>query len=233
MTWIDRISLFEPLDYGALALLLVVWLGIGWRIEWTGGRRSVSLLMAEYRREWMRQMTDRDNRIFDSQILSMLRQGTAFFASACMIAIGGAFALIGNADVVAGVGNDLRLTDEPAIVWELKLAVVLVLLANAFLKLVWAKRLFGYCAVLMASVPNDGTAPGAAHRADQAAEINISAARSFNRGLRAIYFAMTASAWLFGPIALVIATLFTLAVLLRREFMSNSRAALIEGLAPQ
>ena len=28
-----NLDLFDPLDYAALALLLVIWLGIGWRIE--------------------------------------------------------------------------------------------------------------------------------------------------------------------------------------------------------
>ena len=31
----------------------------------------------------------------------------------------------------------------------------MALLANGFLKFVWAVRLFGYCAIVMASTPND------------------------------------------------------------------------------
>ncbi|MGX9356064.1 DUF599 domain-containing protein [Roseobacteraceae bacterium S113] len=230
MTWIERISLFGALDAVAVALLFSVWIGMNWLIDNSGKRRSVSQLMAEYRREWMRQMTDRDNRIFDSQTMAMLRQGTAFFASACMIAIGGTFALIGNADLVAGLGNDLLLSNTPAIVWEFKLVIVLFFLTNAFLKFVWANRLFGYCAVLVASVPNDPKDPRAVPRASQAGEINITAARSFNRGLRAIYFSMATLAWLFGPLVLLIATAFTMGVLWRREFASHSRAALLAGL---
>lgn len=53
------------------------------------GKPSVSVLMKRYRREWMRQFIERDPRIFDGNILSSLREGTAFFASACMIATGG------------------------------------------------------------------------------------------------------------------------------------------------
>lgn len=225
-----RLDLFQPLDFAAVAVLLATWLFIGWRIDAGGLRPSVSMLMAEYRREWMQVMIDRDPRIFDSQILSMLRQGASFFASACMIAIGGALALIGNGQRLATLGNDLTFADDPAIVWELKLTLVTVLLVNAFLKFVWSNRLFGYCAVLVAAVPNDPTDPRALPRAQQAGEINITAARSFNRGLRSIYFAMASSAWLIGPLALLIATAVTLAVLWRREFASKSRAALMAGL---
>ncbi|MDA9795536.1 DUF599 family protein, partial [Paracoccaceae bacterium] len=48
------------------------------------------------------------------------------------------------------------------------------------------------------------------------------------RGLRAIYFSLAAAAWLVGPIALIVATLITLSVLLRREFLSHSRLVLLD-----
>ena len=84
-----------------------------------------------------------------------MRQGSTFFASTTMIAIGGGLALLGNTERLAGVATDLAIGSAPAMVWEIKILVVVLLLANAFLKYVWAHRLFGYCAVLMASVPND------------------------------------------------------------------------------
>ncbi|WP_417523358.1 DUF599 domain-containing protein [Marinovum sp.] len=235
MTWTDRLALFSIWDFAALALLFAGWIGIGLLIEYPRKRGSVSALTAEYRRAWMEQMVTRDPRIFDSQILSILRQGTAFFASACMIAIGGILALIGNAERVAGVAQDFTLETAPIIVWELKLLVVILLAVNGFLKFVWSHRLFGYCAVLMAAVPNDPSDPAAYPRARKAAALNITAARSYNKGLRSIYFAMAATAWLLGAVPLILAVLFTLAVVYRREFASQSREALLaaEGPAPQ
>ena len=228
MTWLDRIALFAPLDAGALALLLAGWLAIGWRIEHPGARHpSTSQIMANYRREWMRQMITREPRIFDAQIVASLRQGTAFFASTAVIAIGGTLALMGNAERLTGIANDLVLMDAPTFVWEAKLVVIALFLTNAFLKFVWANRLFGYAAVVMAAVPNDTNDALCAKRADQAAEINITAARSFNRGLRAVYFGLACAAWLAGPLALMAATLFTLAVIWRREFASDSRTILL------
>ena len=228
MTLISRLGIFTPLDYAALALLLLLWLGIGWRIEHPSARRvSVALLMVGIRRDWMTQMVDRNPRIFDAQLLGNLRQGTAFFASASMIAIGGGLALIGNTEPLESLVADLALADTPAQVWEIKLLVILLFLSNAFLKFVWAHRLFGYCSVLMAAVPNSPQEPLAYIRAEQAAEINISAARSFNRAMRAIYFALSAAAWILGPVPLILATLATVAVLWRREFASQSRAALL------
>lgn len=230
MDIIERLSLFSPYDLGAVGLLFAVWIGISVSIENAkAARLSMSMLMAEYRRDWMRQMVTRQPRIFDASILSNLRQSTAFFASASMIAIGGLLALIGNTERLIGVAGDLTLTSAPALVWEIKLLLVLFFMTNGFLKFVWSNRLFGYCAVVMAAVPNDVDDPLAEHRAGQAAEINITAARSFNRGLRSVYFAMASIAWLAGPVPLAIASVGTCLVLWRREFASQSRAVLLSG----
>jgi uncharacterized membrane protein len=104
---------------------------------------------------------------------------------------------------------------------------VIGFLANALLKFVWAHRLFGYCSILMAAVPNDPQDPLSFHRAGQAAEINITAARSFNRGLKAIYFALAALGWLLGPWGLLAGTVLATGVLLRREFASVSRRIIL------
>ncbi len=227
---LDLLRLFTTLDFVAVGTILVAWAAIGWLIENPPRTRlSVSRLMAQYRREWMQVMVTRQPRIFDAQALGTLRQGTSFFASATMIAIGGALALIGNAEQLQGIAQDLTLGRDPRIVWELKLLLAVFFLANAFLKFVWAHRLFGYCLVLMGSVPNDPDDPAAWPRAAQAAEINITAVRGFNRGLRSVYFAFGATAWMLGALPLMAATAITLGVLWRREFASQSRAVLMRN----
>ena len=224
----ERLSLFSPLDAVSVILIVFTWIAIGWRIEHTSqARPSVSRLVAQYQRDWMVQFVTREPRIFDSAILATLRQGASFFASASMIAIGGGMALLGNTERLRGVAQDLTQVSAPELVWEIKILLVVLFLTNAFLKFVWAHRLFGYCAVIMASVPNDVNDAGALPRAQKAGEINITAARSFNRGLRSIYFAMGSLAWLIGPIALILATFLTVAVLWRREFASHSREVLL------
>lgn len=228
MTWLNRISMFSPLDFAGLAFVLVAWVWIGWRIEHPSPTRpSVSILMADFRRDWMTVMVTREPRIFDAQLVSNLRQGTAFFASASMLAIGGGLALMGQADQLAGIAGDFIQAEAPIFVWEAKIIAVLLLLCNAFLKFVWSHRLFGYGSVLMAAVPNDPADPLVHKRAAQAAELNIAAARSFNRGMRATYFSLSTCAWLAGSAPLIFATCVTLAVLYRREFASRSREVLL------
>ncbi|MEI4233585.1 DUF599 domain-containing protein [Roseovarius sp. D22-M7] len=228
-----ELYVFTLVDLAGVGLLLTVWLGTTLLIEHAPRRfPSTSNLMADYRREWMVQFVSRDPRIFDSQVIGQLRQGTSFFASASLIAIGGTLALLGDLERVMGVAEDLTAGDQPILVWEVKILLIMVFLVNAFLKFVWSNRLFGYCAVMMGAVPNAADHPAALPRAAKAAEINITAARGFNRGLRSLYCALAAAAWLLGAWALIAAAALTALVLLRREFTSASRAVLMRPDAP-
>jgi uncharacterized membrane protein len=229
MPSLERLSLFSPLDAVALGVLLLGWLLLGHLIERMDGHRpSVAVLMMQQRRDWMVQMVTRQPRIFDATILSMLRQGAAFFASTLVIAIGGVLALIGNAEELSGVAGELGRA-APVAVYEMKLAFIAILLTGSFLNFVWSNRLFGYCAVVMAAVPNDPDAPDAPSRAAQAADLNIRAAWNFNRGLRGMYVSLAALGWLAGPIPLIAASLAVFWVIWSREYRSITRSILSRG----
>jgi uncharacterized membrane protein len=232
MTMPQMLSAFTPWDLGAVALLLFSTVLIGWLVEHPpASRPSVTVLMMQYRRDWMAQFVTRQPRIFDATVVDSLRQGTAFFASACMITLGGGIAVIGNRERLDMLAADLTL-DAQGVVLELKVGLVLLFVADALLKFIWAHRLFGYCTIMMAAVPNEPAHVDAYTRAADAAEINITAARSFNKGLRSIYFALGALGWLLGAWGLIAAVLVTISVLLRREFFSTSRKVILHRTHP-
>ncbi|SLN56059.1 DUF599 domain-containing protein [Pseudooctadecabacter jejudonensis] len=228
MNILSALESLTALDLLVVAGHLILWLGLSWWIEHPSSKRpSVTILMSEYRRKWMQVMLTREPRIFDAQVMMSLRQGTSFFASTCLLALGGLLALIGNVDPIRGFAADLGQADSPPVVLQLKLALVFLLLGNAFLKFVWANRVFGYCSVMMGAVPNDPSDANAPILAAKAAELNIRAAMSFNRGLRAMYFALGAVAWLVGPWALAVATCLTAWLVWSREFASIPRKIVI------
>ncbi len=218
----DLLSQFTLLDLLAVILAFGSWAVLGRMIESEKlKRRSVSVMMMEYRRDWMREFITRQPRIYDASILTNLRQSTSFLASASMIALGGLLALIGNSDPLLGVAQDFTLGAQARVV-EIKLMVCGVFLLHAFLKFVWSNRLFGYCAVIMSAVPNDPEDPRAMPRAMQAAEINIRAAFNFNRGLRSLYFSLGSVTWLLGPIPFLIALAVVAHLIWSRDFASHS-----------
>ncbi|WP_045391515.1 DUF599 domain-containing protein [Falsirhodobacter sp. alg1] len=227
MELIPRLAPLGISDAFALGILIIAFFSIGWLVENPPkDRPSMSILLASYRRDWMREFVTRQQKIFDATVITSLRQATSFFISGTMLSIGGCIALVGNPDRLVLVAEDLTVSAQ-AVVVEVKVILVILFLANAFLKFIWSHRLFGYCAVLMGSVPNDDS-PLAFHRASQAADVNVTAARSYNRGLRSIYFALASLGWLLGPWTLIIATIVTSITLLRREFMSHSRVAVLD-----
>ncbi len=233
----DLVSLlppgFTPWDVAAVALLMVAMFATIWAIEWSPfAAHSMSTLMQRYRHEWMHQFALRENRILDSALLASLRQGTAFYASASMIAVGGIAALLGRAEALQVIAADLALEGGGRRFWEIKLLFVLAFVAHAFLKFAWAHRLFGYLVVLLGAIPAwDGQGGAAFDMANRASVVHVSAARSFNRGLRSIYFGLAALAWVAGPLVLAVATLLVVGMLMRREFFSSARHAVARPAA--
>ena len=221
-------------DVAALAVFFACMTGMTYLIEHSSDARpSTSRMMAYYRRLWMQQVPNRANRVVDTQLLVALRNGSAFFASGAMIAIGGIAALLGQTEQLVDVAADIAgRAGASQVEWEVKLLFLLVLMVAAFLKFVWSHRLFGYCAILMGATPENGGAEETAAAVERAAQLNVSAGRSFNRGLRIVYFSLAALAWFIGPGALVAASLVTVGVIHRREFRSESRRALLEGWKP-
>ncbi|WP_339950346.1 DUF599 domain-containing protein [uncultured Albimonas sp.] len=216
-------------DLSAFALFMLAWGGMTWLVENPpAGRPSVHTIMAAHRLTWMQAMLSREPRIMDASLLNSLRSGCAFFASGCMIAIGGVVALLGQAERLATVAHDLRLdTAMTRAGWEAKLLVLALVLVSAFMKFVWAHRLFGYCAVLMGAIGREAEDAANQSLARKAAAINVNAARNFNRGMRTTYFSLALLTWLLGPVPLALATLATALTLYRREFRSASRDALL------
>ena len=227
----DLLPLLSPADGLAVGFTLLGGMALQRAIESPRfPRPSVSQIMASYRRDWMREFVTRQPRLYDASVLGGLREGITFYASSCLIGLGGGLALVADTRPLQGLALSFDLEADPALLVKAKVLFVLAFLVNAFLKFVWSHRLFGYCSVLMASVPNDPAHPRAQMRAARAAELNITAARNYNRGLRSVYYALGALGWLLGPWALLVTMGATFATLIRREFASQSRAAIVPRL---
>lgn len=222
---------FTPFDWAALAFLLFAhWLA-GWIVtHHPRGWRSAGEMVAEYRLQWMRRAARREARIADVTILVSLRNGASFMASMTTFAIGGAVALIGQIDLLDRVAMGVAGAVEggrPA--QTAKTLILVAILVYAFLKFIWSVRVFGYCLVVMGAMPGDrpdDSEEEIEREAARAAALNRAAAKNFNAGLRAIYFALATLAWYLGPAPFAAATLLTAAMLFRREFASETRAAL-------
>jgi uncharacterized membrane protein len=230
----DAAMTFSKLDFLAGGFFLLAWTGFTWV---TNGRRlsrvSLNWLMNRERGRWMDTMMTRELRVIDTSVLAGLQQGTAFFASTSVFAIGGCFALMNASDQVISVFHDLPVSlPSSRTMFETKAAGLLLIYSYAFFKFGWSYRLLNYCSILVGAVPlvlNNMSVPEEVRKASEKAFIfNTLSGRHFHAGLRAIFFSIGFMGWFAGPYLFFASTLFILAVLARRQFFSNARAALLE-----
>lgn len=228
-----ELGYFTPWDAVAVATHLGLWAGVSWRATRPARSKeavpATGELINHYRRVWLREAAKREVRIMDAQLLGGLRQGSAFFASATLAALGGGIALLGQTETLVSVAVEFDDAVAPRAVWIGKILFIIAILASAFLHFIWAHRVFGYVAVMLGAMPDHREEKRAEEIGEQAGALMVSAGRAFNRGLRATYFAIAALSWLIGPAPLMIASILTGATIWRREFHSASRAALMRN----
>lgn len=223
--------MFSTFDLVALTFFALAWLGYHHGVERLArAETGLNALMAQERRAWMERMLMREQRIVDAALMGSLQNGTAFFASTSLIAIGGALALLQSTDALVQVFADLPYTQPVSRpVWEMKIIGLAIIFVYAFFKFSWSYRLFNYTAILMGATPFAGESASAAAMLarDKAAAMAIVAGRHFNRGQRAFFFALAYLGWFVGPIPFILATSCVIVVMLRRQFSSDARMALI------
>jgi len=192
------------------------------------GRTSLNALMNNYRDEWMERLLARDMRMVDAQVTAALQNGTAFFASTSLIAIGGALTLLRSSEEILTVMSLLPLGGRPSrSLWDLKMMGLIIIFVYAFFKFAWSYRLFNYFAIMVGAAPPpaEKDTPAAQAFAHRAAELCADAGRHFNRGQRAFFFALGYLGWFLGPLPLVVTTTGVVIVMWLRQFSSDARKA--------
>lgn len=224
------------IDFSALGFFLVAWVTHSLMVAGSlAGRVSLTRAMNAQREAWMRTMARRELRMIDTNIMVGLQQGTAFFASSSLIAVGGCFALLGASDHVLTVLGDLPLSAVPSRpTFEIKVLGLITILIYAFFKFGWSYRLFNYCSILIGAVPmhREATEGELATAVQRASRMNVLAGKHFNAGLRAIFFSLGYLGWFVNGGVFVATTLILLAVLIRRQFFSAARRAVLDQAGP-
>lgn len=217
-------------DLLAVGFFILEWTVYAVTLEYSAyGRNSLSARMHVYREIWIRRLLDRETRMVDMQVMASLQNGTAFFASTSLLAVGGALALLRSTnDALAVLGAlPIDLRPSPAL-WETKCVGLVLIFVYAFFKFAWAYRLFNYVAILL------GAMPPAAERDTPQAEAHVirttrlfeAAGRHFNRGQRAFFFALGYLGWFVSPWVLFVTTAAVVVVTWRRQFASNAWRAM-------
>ena len=139
--------------------------------------------MHRYRALWMERMLARDARMMDGQVITALQNGTAFFASTSLIALGGAVTLFHSTKdmltIVAVLPFGATVTH---IEWEVKVMGLIIIFIYAFFKFAWSYRLYNYVAIMVGAAPpaSEQDSPEAKAFASSTAAVITDAGRHFN-----------------------------------------------------
>jgi uncharacterized membrane protein len=215
-----------PLDWIALAVFVACWVVYALVVDRIPAirARSVIAAMDEHRRRWMLAAQQRDNRIADVAAIGNLMSSVSFLATSSILILGGLVAMLAAPDLGRRVVAAFPWSEPPSdTMWEVKIALLLLIFVNAFFELTWALRQFNYVSILVMALPQEQAATAGA---EAAARLANRGARHFNTGLRSYYFGLAALAWIVHPVALIAASLLVLRELHRREFRSAARDAL-------
>jgi len=222
-------QMLSPLDLVALGFFVLAWAGYAAAVELTPhGRRSLNAKMDRFREIWLRRMVAREMRMVDMQIMASLQNGTAFFASTSLLAVGGALTLLRSTQEILSLVSELPFAIPVShALWEAKTVGLVLIFVYAFFKFAWSYRLFNYVAILMGAMPpvDQKDTPEAEAHVLRTARLFQAAGRHFNRGQRGFFFALGYLGWFIGPWVLIAATAATVVVMWRRQFASNSMHA--------
>jgi uncharacterized membrane protein len=220
-----------PLDLAALAFFIVAWTCYAIAVEWGDQRHGgLNARMHRYREVWMRRALAREVRMVDMQIMGALQNGTAFFASTTLLAVGGALTLLRATGEILAVMADLPfgIVTTPG-QWELKTMGLIVVFIYAFFKFAWAYRLYNYVSIMLGAMPfaADKDTPEAEAHVMRTTRLFQAAGTNFNRGQRAFFFALGYLGWFAGPLELMASTAAVVVVMWRRQFVSPAQRALM------
>jgi uncharacterized membrane protein len=229
---LDVLALLPWFEWAAVAWFFSIWTGYAvFAKRRAAVRPSVLAATNRYRRAWMLQTTRRDVRVVDGSVLQSMASSPSFFASTTILIIGGLLAMLGASDKASDLVRELPFAARTsALVFDLKLLLMLVVFIYAFFRFSWSMRQYTFGALMIGSAPErhefDAGVMSREAFADRAGHVMGLAAETFNDGLRAYYFAFAAIGWFVSVWAFVIGSAAVVYVLYQREFHSEVLDAL-------
>ncbi len=156
-----------------------------------------------------------------------LQNVTAFFASTSLIALGGTVTLFHSTEdmltIIAALPFGAAVTH---VQWEMKVVGLMIIFTYAFFKFAWSYRLYNYGdhARRCTAGGRAGYARGEIARGGNGSDDHRRRPALQSRPAR-LLLALGYLGWFLGPLPLIATTAGVLVVMWRRQFASDSRAA--------
>jgi uncharacterized membrane protein len=214
----------NPIDFGALVVFFLCWLGYEPFLQKISKKSGlITKDLSVVRQAWMREMTIRSFKLYDSNLLGHSVDSATNFSSANLLLIAAIAGVLFSSHLPLQSVEALGFDVSSPLLFQIKLALIVICLTRGLLNFIWALRQMNYLAAAMGSLPEYMDKPSADKLSIAMGNIVEPAMSNFSQGVRGYYFSIAAAAWLFGPISLIVASVGAIALLGWRQ--SRSQAA--------
>jgi uncharacterized membrane protein len=209
------------MNFFASIFPIVCWFAYNVGVPYVEARRpSLSVIMSMQRRRWVANAAIRDTPM-DAILSGNLMQSVSFLASTSMLIVLAIFAAFGQLPSLSrALGNFGFATDYTAPEMQVHLLVLLAIFVLSFFAFTLSLRQFNHFCIMLGALSKHS--PTTEEEIDAIARLNSMAAKNFNSGIRAYYFAVPAVVWFVSPWLSIAATLITAGVIIQREFFSSA-----------
>jgi uncharacterized membrane protein len=200
---------------------IICWLAYNLAVPLVETRRpSLSVIMSMQRRRWVANATRRESPM-DAILSGNLMQAVSFLASTSVLLVLAIFAAFGQLPALMLTLSTLGLSTGYSLSqMQVHLLVLLVIFVASFFAFTLSLRQFNHFCIMIGAI--DHAVPATEEEIDSIAMLNSLAAKNFNNGIRAYYFAVPAVAWFGSPWVAVATTVVTTGFIIHREFFSSA-----------
>lgn len=183
-------------------------------------RPSLSVIMSMQRRRWVANAVTRDTPM-DAILAGNLMGSVSFLASTSVLLVLAVFTAFGNLTSLMGtldiVGIHAGYTTQDA---QIHLFTTLTIFVLSFFSFTLALRQFNHFCIMLGAIEHSRHTTR--EEIDAIAQLNTLAAKNFNNGIRAYYFAVPMVFWFATEWLAIVASLITVAFMVHREFFSSA-----------
>ena len=172
---------------------LLCWFAYNYGVPLIERRRpSLSVIMTMQRRRWVANAAKRESPL-DAILSGNLMQSVSFLASTSMLIVLALFAAFGQVASLSRALSNFGFAIEYSVAEvQVHLLVMLAIFASSFFAFTLSLRQFNHFCILLGAISHD--VPAGEDEIEAIAMLNSMAARNFNSGIRAYYFAVPATA---------------------------------------
>lgn len=181
---------------------------------------SLSTIMSLQRRRWVANVFRRESPL-DAILSGNIMQSVSLLASTSVLIILAIFATFGAVPQLMDTLGSLGLGHEVTLpAMQIHLLVLLAIFVSSFFAFTLSLRQFNHFCIMVGAIVHDQ--PATEDEIDAIAMLNSLAAKNFNNGIRAYYFAVPAVAWFASPMFAIAITVVTTGFIIHREFFSSA-----------